>query len=66
MVETPTMAALNAVKRYTKDQDEQQILTLWLHEAPIGDEYGMLTPDEWERGCNFAEWLEKNEIQAFE
>lgn len=65
-MEVATAAAKAAVVRFAVDEEEAEMLTLFLSEAPIGDEYGTLTKKEWDRGNEFLAWLAEHDVPAFE
>jgi hypothetical protein len=51
-----TPQAYELIREYTRDPDLTQNLELYLSEAPIGDEYGTMSDEEWKRGNDFAVW----------
>ena len=42
------------------------VLGIYLSEAPIGDEYGCLTPDEWDRAGRWEQMIRGMGIQVWE
>jgi len=53
-----TEDALRAVVEYTQDSSIRQSILRWLAEAPIGDEYGYMDDEDWDRGQAFEDWAE--------
>jgi hypothetical protein len=66
MMDRPTNEAFEMVSQFTDDKDKQTVILVYLVEAPIGDEYGMLTKEEWALGGDYVEWLEARGTKAFE
>lgn len=60
-----TQAARDAIAQFTTDEAERTTLALWLSEIPIGDEYGMLSEDQWKLGFKFQGWAEQRGIVVF-
>jgi hypothetical protein len=66
MVQSATQAAIDAVSRFTADPVKQEALFRWMEEAPIGDEYGYLSAEDWACGEQFEVWLSSQGLAAFE
>lgn len=52
----PAPEMFDIIKQFTKDKNKQKSLEIFLSELPIGDEYGLLTDEEWNLGERFVNW----------
>ena len=55
-----------AINTFTKNKEEQESIRTYLIESPIGDEYDLLTPEDWEMGNKFEDWCENEGIAVWE
>ena len=52
--------ATKEAKRLAALSADSVVLNLFLSEAPIGDEYGCLTKEEWDRASRWEVIIQKN------
>ena len=60
-----TEVALSKIEEFTAVTEVATGIRLYLSEFPIGDEYGMLSEQEWKTGEAYVEWLKARGITAF-
>jgi hypothetical protein len=57
--------AYRLIGKFTQDEQEAEAIARFLSEYSSGDEYEMLSDDEWELGEKYLSWLRARGVMLF-
>lgn len=59
-------AAIALIPVSARSEGDREKVALFMSEAPIGDEYGLLDDDGWRLGAEFLDWLSGLGVEPWE